>query len=130
MNQETPSSKPTAKPWLSMGEDAANEDMLIGNRSGLLRLREAIDRALEKNEYFLPGVTGLCGVRVVSIKPEDQSSNPWTDRALTLGCMVTAVLCAGIFLFGCAELILKLSELTGCTRSSAPATFPKPHARP
>ncbi|HEY1049722.1 MAG TPA: hypothetical protein VGE39_08210 [Prosthecobacter sp.] len=107
MNEEPPSCISPSDPWIAWGDDGANEDMLTGNKPGLLRLREAIDAAIENGEFFLPGDIGLSGVRMIEERPEWQSPNPCLERALTFGCLAVALLCGSIFLFGCAELVLK-----------------------
>lgn len=109
MNEKIPSSISQDNPWIALGEDADTEDMLIGNKSGLLCLREAIDCAIEKGEYFISGAIGISGVRVVSSNPQEmQSETRWRDRACAFGCVAFFVICGGIFLFGCAQLISKL----------------------
>lgn len=89
-----------------MGEDAANEDMLIGNRSGLMALREAIDSAIEKGEHFTGQDIGISGVRLLPQKPAEwQSTHSWRDSALGFGCMILVLACGGIFFYGLAKLI-------------------------
>lgn len=109
MDEQTPSSDSQNDPWIALGEDAANEDLLVGNRAGLLCLREAIDGAIDKGEYFIPGEVGICGVRMVNRKPGSWASpHPFRDKVYGFGCMLIALFCGGVFLFGCAELIRML----------------------
>jgi hypothetical protein len=106
MNETSDTSKTDSTPWIAMGEDAANEDMLIGNRSGLMALREAIDSAIEKGEHFTGQDIGVSGVRLLFQKPAEwQNNHSWRGSALGFGCMVLALACGGIFFYGLAKLI-------------------------
>jgi hypothetical protein len=62
----------TEKPWLADGGQcgAKYEDMLIGNRAGLTKLKEAIEKAISTNQADLDDCLGhYNGIRVVDEDP-------------------------------------------------------------
>jgi hypothetical protein len=106
MNEVSDTSKGDEPPWIAMGEDEANEDMLIGNRSGLMALCEAIELAIEKGEHFTVQNIGVSVVRLLPQKPAEwQNNHSWRDNAFGFGCMLLVLVCGGVFFYGLVKLI-------------------------
>ena len=99
------------KPWVAHGSEwAEHEDFLIGNRSGLLRLREAIDQAVVDGlSKIEDGHIEFMGVKTVEKDPRKFPGNPSSGApfAFFMICLLLAVIvliCLGVW---------KLTELIG-----------------
>ena len=97
----------TRRRWIAHGSDWAQyEDLLIGDKEGLIALRQAIDDALAKGEGSLSDSDSeFRAVRVVDNYP-DQDVDPksWGSRLVSLGAFAFCLLLVVCLVYGCIRL--------------------------
>ncbi|MES2737492.1 MAG: hypothetical protein V4672_14305 [Verrucomicrobiota bacterium] len=95
------------QPWAAFGASyGENEDMLEGNREGLLVLRQAIDQAIESGDSRIEeSSVEFAGVRCLD------ESRTWTESTQSVGskfamvgCLFLISLAAVIFIFGLIQI--------------------------
>jgi hypothetical protein len=98
----------TGPVWAQMGDYGVDDSMLVGNREGLIVVRDAIILAIEKGECSIPdeGVE-ISGVRRVDDPLEAQEESVGSKWA-GVGCLALIAVCFMIFIFGLVELLCKL----------------------
>lgn len=96
------------QPWAAFGASyGENEDMLEGNREGLLVLRRAIDQALESGESRIeePFVE-MAGVwRLDESRALTESTQSVGPKLAMVGCLLLILLAVGIFIIGLIQVI-------------------------
>jgi hypothetical protein len=104
-------SKPTSecirRGWVAHGSNWARfEDLLIGDRDGLVALRQAIDVALTKGEGSLSEIDSeYLAVRVVDVHPDqDRAAESWRSRIGTLATVGFFLFLLGCLIYGCIRL--------------------------
>ena len=102
---------PSDLPWVADGRCSPEyEDLLIGNRAGLERLRQSIDAALADGECRIeePDVEFI-GVRVVDVDPrrsEPESDKPTPKQRVTSwGCLLAAFVLIFVLIAGLIQIV-------------------------
>jgi len=104
-------SAPSAQPWIADGRCSPEyEDLLIGNRPGLERLKESIETALARGESTIEGAEmEFAGVRVVDADPRGSGNEPEKttpkQRATTFGCLLLAFLLVFVLIAGLIQIV-------------------------
>ena len=93
--------------WIAHGSSWAEfEDLLVGDREGLIALRQAIDDALEKGEGSLrESDSEFLAVRVVDKHPDqDKPGQSWRDRVSSFAVLCLLIFVVVCFIYGCHRL--------------------------
>ena len=91
-------------PWAAVAESAQYEDCLIGNREGLVQLRDAIDSAISNGEAQLPAmITDMMKILVLDSPSNPESVPPkrgWRDAIALLTCGLALFVLLLLLVFG------------------------------
>ena len=93
--------------WIAHGSSWAEfEDLLVGDRDGLIALRQAIDDALAKGEGSLrESDSEFLAVRVVDKHPDQDKPGPsWRSRMGSFAALCLFVFALVCFIYGCNRL--------------------------
>lgn len=95
------------QPWAAFGASyGENEDMLEGNREGLLVLRQAIDQALESGDSRIEeSFVEVAGVRCLDeSRTLTKSTQSIGSKLAMVGCLLVISLAAVIFIIGLIQV--------------------------
>ena len=101
-----PTPKPN-QPWAAFGASyGENEDMLEGNREGLLVIRQAIDQALQSGESRIEeSFVEVAGVRCLDeSRTLTESTQSIGSKLAMVGCLLLISLAAVIFIIGLIQV--------------------------